>query len=140
VDQADEQFGFAAQRRRLFRLLTRDETDPLFDLRREPRCLPRENQEQRLLADRIAIYEHCQELNLPAREHPHRLDANIDPTVVTDLRRLEPYPVGVGRGPNGYSATREPAFSDLRGVLSIGPTAAEFSPCRSRRPATGRGH
>ena len=120
------EFGFAAQRRRLFRLFTRDETDPLFDLRREPRCLPRETKSRVLLADRIAIYEHCQELNRQRASVRIGLDANIDPTVVTDLADLNHTQLVLVEGPTATALRASPAFSDLRGVLSI-VDRAEFS-------------
>jgi len=120
------EFGFAAQRRRLFRLFTRDETDPLFDLRREPRCLPRETKSSVPLAERIAIYEHCQELNRQRASIRIGLDANIDPTVVTDLADLNHAQLVLLEGPTATALREGSAFSDLRGILSI-VDQAEFS-------------
>jgi len=113
------EFGFAAQCRRLFRLFTHDETDPLFDLRREPRCLPRETKTGVALAERIAIYEHCQELNRQRASIRIGLEANIDPSVVTDLSDLNHAHLVLVEGPTATLLRASPVFPDLCCVLSI---------------------
>ena len=120
------EFGFAAQRRRLFHLFTHGETDPLFDLRREARCLPRENKSGVTLAERIAIYEQCQELNRQHASIRIGLEANIDPTVVTDLADLNHAHLVLIDGPTAAVLRASPVFPDLRCALSI-VDRAEFS-------------
>lgn len=110
--------GFAAQRRRLWQLVTRDEIDPLFDLRREHRCSPK-TKSGVPLTKRLAIYEHCQELNRQQATVRIGIESTVDPAIVTDLADLNHTKLVLEDGATAKFLRESPVFPELEGVLTI---------------------
>jgi hypothetical protein len=118
-------WGFEAQRRRLWRLVERGDEDDRLSLRHEPRCADRTLWDPGRLAHRLEVYEAVQERNRVS-EAPLRVGvhATAAPVVAADLLDLHRSQVHVEDGPALRRWLETPAGGALAPWLHVLPAPA----------------
>lgn len=116
--------GFTMQRRRLFDLLARDLVVERFDIRGDLRCnkatLAAEGLTSTVsLADRLALYEHCQERNRTAERTLIGLSSAADPVMALDLIDLHRSHVVMEESPGTLLLQHLKRFPEIAGQLEI---------------------
>ena len=121
AERFNREFCFDLQRRRLLRLLTDGAVEDVFRLERELRCVPGYLADSRPLADRVPLYEHCQELNRTERQLRVGFDAAADPRAVLDLIDLQRTRVVVEEGPTSARLRLLDRFAEVSAQIAILP-------------------